>query len=291
MATRTKAEADLRRLKDEIAKAVGRRGVKVGANGGAKAAMRVELEENVRRVVQVYWTPFQAEIPGESIGLHLEIAQPKVHWVEAYISPTARNWIFCFHERSDGDIQLAYYLDHADPDQAIESFFDLATWYALVPTNLTWEDVVCEVSERIPWSQTNEIDAAAAASPAVQESLKKSTIIWLRWKAEDGELRTMPVWFVMDQGKIYVISGERQQTIPGAERLRSADVILRWKGKNAQVAEIPADVRIVPPGPEWDTLAEKIAEKRLNIPGVPEDTARRWRDECQILELTLRIPT
>jgi hypothetical protein len=65
-------------------------------------------------------------------------------------------------------------------------------------------------------------------------------------------------------------------------------VILRWKGKNAQVAEIPADVRIVPQGPEWDTLAEKIAEKRLNIPGLPEETARRWRDECEILELTLR---
>ncbi|MCA1708029.1 MAG: hypothetical protein LC808_34050, partial [Actinobacteria bacterium] len=99
---------------------------------------------------------------------------------------------------------------------------------------------------------------------------------------------TMPVWFVMDQNKIYVISGERQQTIPDARSLKTCDVILRWKGKNAQVAEIPADVRVVPQGAEWDTLAEKIAEKRLNIPGVPEDTAKRWRDECDILELTLR---
>jgi hypothetical protein len=290
MATRTALDAQLRRLVDEVAKGVGRHGVKVGSSASAKATMRVELEENVRRVVQVYWTPFQAEIPGDSIGMHLEIAEPKVHWVEAYISPQAQNWIFCFHERSDGDIQLAHYRQHDDPSEAIQSFFNLATWYALVPTNLTWDDVACEVSEQIPWTESNEIDAAASLSPAVQESLKKSTIIWLRWKAEDGELRTMPVWFVMDQGKIYVISGERQQTIPGAERLRTVDVILRWKGKNAQVAEIPSDVRIVPQGPEWDTLAEKIAEKRLNIPGVPEDTARRWRDECQILELTLRTP-
>jgi hypothetical protein len=47
-------------------------------------------------------------------------------------------------------------------------------------------------------------------------------------------------------------------------------------------------VRILEPGPEWDEIAERIAEKRLNIPGLPEDTARRWRDECVILEVTLR---
>jgi hypothetical protein len=84
-----------------------------------------------------------------------------------------------------------------------------------------------------------------------------------------------------------VLSGERQQTIPNAANLRNVDVLVRWKGKNARVAEIPASVRVLPQGPEWDTIAEKIAEKRLNIPGLPEETARRWRDECHILELTL----
>jgi hypothetical protein len=47
-------------------------------------------------------------------------------------------------------------------------------------------------------------------------------------------------------------------------------------------------VRVLAPGPEWDEVAEKIAEKRLNIPGLPEDTAKRWRDECVILEIKLR---
>jgi hypothetical protein len=287
MAMRTAADARFRTLVDAVARSIGRHGIKTGDAAGSKAALRVELEQNVRRVVQVYWTPFQAEIPGDSIGLHLEIDKPRVHWVEAYISPKSQSWIFSFHERSDGEIQLAHYQQHGDPNDAIESFFDIASWYALVPTNLTWGDVACEVSPDLEWSEGNSIDAAAAISPAVQESLKKSTIIWLRWN-DGGQDQTMPVWFVMDQGKIYVLSGERQQTIPGAERLRRCDVILRWKGKNAQVAEIPADVRIVPLGPEWDTIGEKIAEKRLNIPGLPEDTARRWRDECHILELTLR---
>lgn len=58
--------------------------------------------------------------------------------------------------------------------------------------------------------------------------------------------------------------------------------------KNVRVAEVPASVRVLPPGPEWDEKAEKIAEKRLNIPGLPEETAKRWRDQCEILELTLR---
>ena len=63
----------------------------------------------------------------------------------------------------------------------------------------------------------------------------------------------------------------------------------RWKGRNAQVAELPAGVRVIGgDDPGWTEVANKIAEKRLNIPGLPEETARRWRDECIILELTLR---
>jgi len=85
-----------------------------------------------------------------------------------------------------------------------------------------------------------------------------------------------------------VLSGEREQTLPGAGQMREADVVLRWKGKNARVAELSANVRVIPPGEEWDTVAEKVAEKRLNVPGLPEDLARRWRDNCDLLELTLR---
>ncbi len=101
----------------------------------------------------------------------------------------------------------------------------------------------------------------------------------------------MPVWYVFDQKtqRLYVLSGERQQLLPGAEKMRECDVILRWKGKNAAVAEIPASVRVIRGAdPDWDEIADKVAEKRLNIPGLPEDTARRWKDECVILELTLR---
>lgn len=287
MAVRTGSAALLGPVLDEIARSLSRYGVRAGSASGAKGSIRVELEDNVQRIVQVYWTPFQINVPDECIGLHLEIAEPKVHWTECYLSLKARNWVLTFHERADGDPQLAYYEQYATWQEALKGFFILSGWYCLTPTNLQWSDVVYDVSDRIPWGESRELMSSASVGPAVQESLKKSTIMWLRWSHKSRE-HQMPVWYIQYQEKIYVLSGERQQTLPGAEQMRECDVIIRWKGKNAQVAELNASVRALEPGPEWDEIAERLAEKRLNIPGLPEDTARRWRDECVILELTLR---
>ncbi|MGH2752995.1 MAG: hypothetical protein ACRDLB_01050 [Actinomycetota bacterium] len=280
-------------LRRKAAQEMSHRGIQVGDPASAKGGMRIELEESVNRIVQVYWTPFEVNIPGASLGLHLEIDKPRLHWTEAYISPEpdVTSWILTFHEREiDGEPQLAYYEQHSDPMKAIEAFFNLASWYSLVPTDLTWADVLCEVSEDVGWSPEEQVALGEkeGLDKAIQESLKKSTIIWLRWTTPNGDERTMPVWFIYFQDKIYVLSGERQQTIPGAESLREAHVILRWKMNNAQIAELPADVRALQLGEGWDTIAERIAEKRLNIPGLPEETARRWRDECVILEISLR---
>jgi hypothetical protein len=90
---------------EEVARGIGRYGIREGDPSGP-AVLRIELEQGVRRVVQVYWTPFQIEIEGRCISLHLEVAEPRVHWAECYISPGQTNWVLCFHERPDGDIQL-----------------------------------------------------------------------------------------------------------------------------------------------------------------------------------------
>jgi hypothetical protein len=276
-------------IKEEIARSLARRGAKPGDTSKANGVLRVTNEFSVSRVVQVYWTPFEASIPGRSIGLHLDVPSPKPHWAEAYMSPDYTSWVFCFHERQDGDVQLAYYSQYETPSEAVDGFFKLSSWYVLTATDLSWNDVVVEIDPELDWPSHLQTITTAETDKAVLEALKKSTIIWLRWSV-DGVERTMPVWFVYDnkKDKIYVLSGERQQQIPGAERMREAIVILRWKGKNARVAEIPADVRVLEPGPEWDEVAEKVAEKRLNIPGLPEETARRWRDEAVLLELALR---
>lgn len=273
---------------ETVAHEVARNGVKPGDASAAKAGLRIGVEDSVKRIVQVYWTPFEADVPGQSVALHLEVAGGS-HWAEGYLSPEFTSWVFCFHKRADGEAELMHYQQHPTAEAAARAFFDLASWYTITAADLTWDDAVYEVAPELDWKESQQNLAASSDSPAVQEALKKSTIVWLRWPV-DGVEKTMPVWFLYDQkaGRIFVLSGERQQTIPGAERLREVDVIFRWKGKNARVAEIPASVRPVPFGEEWNQIAEKIAEKRLNIPGLPEDTARRWRDECLILELSLR---
>lgn len=293
MAVRAVEQDSLQPIVDEVAAVLARQGVAEGAAGSTKATLRIEREPSVKRVIRAYWTGFEVNIPTESIGLHLEVAEPRVHWTEAYLSNEYRNWVLCFHEREDGEVQLAYYRDYATPSEAIRGFVDLSSWYTLTATDLGWSDVAYAVGEGVTFAEHSQT-LVTATSAAIQESLKKSTIMWLRWntasKGKDAGEMTMPVWFVYDQkvGSIYVLSGERQQTIPGAAQLRECTVVLRWKGNNSQVAEIPADVRLVEPGPEWDEIAEKIAEKRLNIPGLPEETAKRWRDECHILSLKLR---
>ncbi|MGH2750822.1 MAG: hypothetical protein ACRDK3_08130 [Actinomycetota bacterium] len=275
---------------DEVARAVGRHGIRQGEASGSKAALRITLENNIRRVVQVYWTAFQANVPGDSIGLHLEVAEPRVHWAEAYLSPHAVNWVFCFSERpTDGEIELSYYREYASHAEAIEGFFNLSSWYVLTATDKTWDDVAYSTADELGWNEQHLAKAGTTTSAAVQEALKKSTILWLRWRHE-GRTLQMPVWFLFDNktSKLYVLSGEREQTLPGASTMREADVILRSKGKDIRIAEITANVRVIPPGEEWDTVAQKVAEKRLNVPGLPEDLADRWRDTCDVLELTLR---
>ena len=275
----------------DVSRYIGRYGLKQADPEGAKAVLRVGTEEHVRRVVQAYWTGFQAEIPGRCIALHLEVADPRVHWGECYLSPDSNSWFFFFGEReSDGEVQLLYYEQHPDAVAGLRNFFDHASWYVMTATDHSWDDVVFSIADDLQWGEAFAVRETTSVSPAVQESLKKSTIMWLRWRAGADE-HTMPVWYHYDAkaGKIYVLSGERQQVLPGAERMRECDVILRWKGKSASVAEIGADVRVMRgTDPDWTEVADKVAEKRLNIPGTPEDTARRWRDECVILELTLR---
>jgi hypothetical protein len=289
MALRSQSyDTAIRSILDEVARVLGMKGVKEGAGDG-NATLRIERENSIKRIITAYWTGFEVNIPAECIALHLEVKQPTAHWTECYLSPEYRNWVLAFHEREDGEVQLAHYRDYATPSEAIEGFIDIAGWYTLTATDLTWGDVAYRTGEGVELGEHLRTIVGGATGAAIQESLKKSTILWLRWKTTGGE-ESMPVWFLYDNktGKIHVLSGERQQTIPGAERLREATVVLRWKGKNSQVAEIPADVRVLEQGPEWDEIAEKIAEKRLNIPGLPEETAKRWRDECVILELTLQ---
>jgi hypothetical protein len=124
--------------------------------------------------------------------------------------------------------------------------------------------------------------------PLVDEALRKSTIVWLQWKRR-GIARSLPVWYVKDGDRLLVLSGERQQRIPAPSELRECTIAVRSKGRDILLAELPVDVRVIgPESEEWDEAAIRLAEKRLNIPGLPRETAGRWRASCVILELTLK---
>ena len=172
-------EDSLQTLIDEVARFAGRQSLKEGDPKSAKGVLRVEREPSVKRVIRAYWTGFEVNIPTECIGLHLEVADPTVHWTECYLTPQYRNWVLAFHERVDGEVQLAHYRDYAIASEALRGFVDIASWYTLVPTDLTWADVVLQTGEGVHFDEHLQTIAGGATSTAIQESLKKSTILWL----------------------------------------------------------------------------------------------------------------
>ena len=186
--------------------------------------LQVENECNVRRVVQAYWTPFMAEFRVAPSALISRSRNPGFTGQRPISRRVDVNWVFCFSERPDGEIELAYYEQYHEPQRRSK---DSSTWRpgtCYTATDITWDDVILQISEtRASGPSTCRSIAEATTTKAVQESLKKSTIFWLRWELR-GRADTMPVWFLYDSkaDKIYVLSGERQQTLPGAERIRQA---------------------------------------------------------------------
>ncbi len=162
---------------EDLARAISLHGLQEGRAEGAKAVLRVELEHSVRRVVQVYWTPFEADVPGYSVGLHLEVAEPKVHWGECYLSLDYRNWCFWFRERPDGEIELVYHGDYPSPREALEYFFNASGWYVLTPTGHSWADVAYQVAPELDWNDKLRMLAGVSTGAAIQDALKKSTIV------------------------------------------------------------------------------------------------------------------
>src|SRR5688572_4881835 len=156
MAIRAVAHDNLQSILDEVAYVLGRQGVQAGAAGASKGTLRIEREPSVKRVIRAYWTGFEVNVPTECIGLHLEVAEPRVHWTECYLSPEYRNWVLCFHERMDGEIQLAHYRDYATPTEAIRGFVDLSSWYTLTATDLTWADVAYSVGDAVNWNEHSQ---------------------------------------------------------------------------------------------------------------------------------------
>ena len=133
-----------------------------------------------------------------------------------------------------------------------------------------------------------------AAQATFAAAIKKSTILWVTVpERRTGRRRrvvpahTQPVWFVADGDKVYLLHGPGEQQVPGLGQTRTVRLHARGKDSRSLVADVECTVEVVPPDDErWGTITQKASTRRLNMADAGDDTVARWREHCQLLELT-----
>lgn len=134
------------------------------------------------------------------------------------------------------------------------------------------------------------LQAPSGLSADIEEAVKKSDVLWVGEEA-NGRDRAVPVWFVYDQGRIYVLhSDEREsgeQQIPGLPDAAELVVVTRWKYRDTRANRFHAAVRVIDPtSPEFDALAGILADRRRDRHGPPQEAIKKWKSSCVIAELT-----
>lgn len=125
-----------------------------------------------------------------------------------------------------------------------------------------------------------------------EDALRKSDVIWVGVEM-NGRDQAAPVWFVYQQGRIYLLHGSEagEQQIPGLPDAPELLVVTRRKGRDTRQGRFHAAVRLIEPDdPEFDGLAAALADRRRDRHGAPGEAIRRWKSSCVIAELTPSIP-
>ena len=125
----------------------------------------------------------------------------------------------------------------------------------------------------------------------VEDGLKRSDVIWVGVENK-GRDHTVPAWFVYRSGKIFVLSQRKQvpdapeeQAIPGVPGADDLVVVTRRKGRDTSLDRFHAVARVLE-GDEWEKAAGLLADRRRSRFGPPGESIDRWRDSCDIVELT-----
>lgn len=137
------------------------------------------------------------------------------------------------------------------------------------------------------------LQAPAGLPKDFEDAVKKVDVLWVGEEA-NGKDRAVPVWFVYDKGRIYVLhsdardSGEQQ--IPGLPDAPELVVLTRWKYRDTLANRFHAAVRVIEPtNPEFDQIAPMLADRRRDRHGPPEEAIKKWKSSCVIAELTPSI--
>jgi hypothetical protein len=135
--------------------------------------------------------------------------------------------------------------------------------------------------------------ARTAAEATLASALKKSTILWVTVpEHSNGRRRTVPehtqpVWFVAEGDKVYLLHGPGEQHVPGLGQTPTVRLNARGKDTRSLVADVVCEVEEVPPDDSrWEKVAQKAMMRRLNLGDFGDSTITRWREHCQMLELT-----
>jgi hypothetical protein len=138
------------------------------------------------------------------------------------------------------------------------------------------------------------VQAAAQKLPKeTEEGLRKSDVIWVGTRV-NGDKRMAPVWFAFKDGKIYLLSCRdsdiEEQTVPGVPDANELVVVTRRKGRDTSLEEFTVAQRLLA-GPEWETAAKLLVDRRRSRVGPPDESLSRWRGTCDIVELIPNVAT
>ncbi len=119
--------------------------------------------------------------------------------------------------------------------------------------------------------------------PPLEQGISKSTILWVRYRAGREE-RTVPVWHGYADGRIYLLSGPGEQSLPDLDRADRAHLLVRSKDKGSLLGAVEAAVREVSSAEVWEKVGPILLGRRLNLPD-GEQALDRWKKECRLFEL------
>ncbi|MBL1066296.1 hypothetical protein [Streptomyces sp. 7-21] len=124
----------------------------------------------------------------------------------------------------------------------------------------------------------------------IEESAKKSALVWVRGQRGTGEPRgtaSRALWHVWHEGAVCLVGGPGEQPLDGLGLADggTATVTCRSKDKGGRLIVWPARViELTPDSDAWQSAVAELKGKRLNAPdadGLPE----RWARTCRVLRL------
>ena len=317
---KTSSDTTFETLKDQLAHKIS--GHRITAGSGTRGLLSIDIVDGVTRTFKAHWTGFKAIYPGRVLKLRAELNDGSF-WTEGYISCDQASWVLSFRkdppkDRHTGgprpddkfasqdsvDVSLAFrqdlidqgviqkeeiirYEDFDDPEEAIEQFFNYTSFYVLKSVGVSWSEFGYSALPSVGWDPEKERFAALPIDSAIDEGLKRSDIIWVTLDTGGGE--PVPCWFLYTKEKrLFVLSAESTQMIPGAASALIATVATRWKGRDVLLAEFRASVRVISPdqADEFRAVGEQLANKRQSVVGTVEENIARWMRDGVILELT-----